>query len=306
MNGYLLIPCISVSDCNLESSHLTISFPLTAAAGFVEALSLDIKERIESAHGSEAAKQLHWKRFSICLHQYQRYPGQTRNPAALYPSGRWNPDKLLNPPIVQEVKGRLCFSLIIELAFSNAAVINTALEKLTDIVLSMRFAGGDIFSFGGSSFQLPLQQKEPAARHRVGFYLNAEEMIKAVGFLPPGWFIRDRSDLIQDEPEDKLQALLETVARFPDGNGGHKRKQPGWVYITCTGYRMLEEPCKRDGRRFKEYLHAYCEPVHSAAELVHKRKITGASVTAEQLECKGILWRFQYDPDAREIQLTAR
>jgi len=309
--GYLLIPEIEVSDCNLESSHLTVSFPLTATAGFVEAMFLELKNQLDEELGYGTGDQIDYDAFAVYLHQYQMYRGITKNPLALCKGsgGKPNDNKILDPPITPEIKGRVCFSLIIRVSYDDSHHISPVQEGLADILPIMRFAGGDIFSWGGRSYTLNKRNDLSGNSILCPFFDTFKETVSALKRLPYGWFIKDRGDILHEAEGDKLQTMLDAVAFFPEKEEGYTRKHSGWLYATCTGYQLIEEPGERNGRRFDEYPHAYCEPVHSLAELVHGRQLLNAAKNSSSdddgLNKQTLFWRWRYRQDIRLIQLTA-
>ena len=126
--------------------------------------------------------------------------------------------------------------------------------------------------------------------------------------IQPGWFVKDRSDIIMEAGEDKLRALLDAVFQFPGEEGkGYHRKYPGWLFAACNGYQLLEEPHKRVGRRDKGTLHAYAEPVHSIAELVHSsgliRRWEKKEKNSEWMGKNKLLWWWSHHRSSRSVIL---
>jgi CRISPR-associated protein Csy2 len=245
--------------------------------------------------------------FTVCIHDYQMYRGISKNPMALCKGMGGKPaDKdLLNPPIIPEIKGRVIFSLLLRITYEDIAPLKNGdfLGEMENSILRMRFAGGDIFTAEKTYFQ--------DNGRLVEFYNDEKKLFRRMLKLPAGWLIKDRSDLLHGSGDDKLQALLDAVALFPvdDVSKSYRRKYPGWLYATCNGYQLLESPLERPGRRDESLLHAYCEPVHSLAELVHAGKLFRRWSRKDSFSyglCENrLLWNWQYDESARLLELRA-
>ncbi len=270
--GYLLLEEIQTSDCNLESSHLTCSFPLTAAAGFS---FLILKRGLEELLlPMDSDEEFALNGFAVCLHDYQLYRGLTKNPLALCKGagGRQSEADLNNPPMIPEIKGRTAFSLIIKFGYEERMpLLDPDFQKdFLDTLLSMRFAGGEVMSFKSHNGKI------------LHFFNNQEELAKRFQRSAPGWFLKDRSYLIENGGSNKMKALLESVFIPPrNGDAATRTKPPGWLHASCVGYQLLEDPLERPGRRDDSVPHAYAEPVHSVLELVHAKRLLRMS-TAER------------------------
>ena len=299
--GYLLLEEIQTSDCNLESSHLTCSFPMTAAAGFS---FLILKRGVEQLLVSmDSDEEFALSGYAVCLHDYQVYHGLTKNPLSLCKGagGKQAEADLKNPPIIPEIKGRTTFSLIIKFRYEDQTpLLDRDFQKeFRDALLSVRFAGGEMISFKSYDGKI------------LHFFNNEEELGKRLQKSAPGWFIKDRSDLIENGNSNKMKMLLESVFIPPGNNESTTWTKPsGWLYASCIGYQLLEDPVERPGRRDDSVPHAYAEPVHSVLELVHAKRLLRLSTTEKTLSSwlpdNHLLWHWHYDTEARLSRLSAR
>jgi len=291
-----IIPEIEVSGVNLETSYWTVSFPMTALAGFITSFS----------KGSDPLPIDSWKA-AVLLHDYETYPGQSKNPNAMCVGNGSAPavEKILNTPIVQEVKGQVRFSLYLQLELDEYTALDR--NKLKSGFLYKHFAGGNITSFGN--------------KDKTFESIDEGDLIDRLKLLAPGWWIKDRSDLLEGKQgPEKMDAFfdalgltktLETV--MVKGKETEKTKitkeAHGWLFGTCTGYQLLEPPCKREGRRTKpeeDTPHSFAEPVHGLAELVFSRSLlrsVGADVSAfRNSRC---LWHWKTISESRATVLSA-
>ena len=310
---FQVIPCVRVSDCNMETSHLAVSFPLTAAAGFADQFCYLMQEVLEREL-NKGEVSVRACGVAAYLHEFQVYKGKQKTPTALCKGNGGKPDEgdLLNPPLVEEVKGRLVVSIIIKLETDcrlralDDEKARRLMDALHQTVFGMRFAGGDIMSIGRRSF-LSRQGDKTSAKSALPLQVpdgEVEQLSRIVRRLPPGWFVADRGDLIE-AATDKLQALLEVAALSRTADGRYERVQKGWKFVACTGYQLLENPIARDGRRLPELLHAYAEPVHSIADLVYGRRAIRTGDTTDWLRSNRLLWEWKRDLSTRTTYLSA-
>src|SRR5690606_30010918 len=109
----------------------------------------------------------------------------SRNPMAIC-KGNGNapaPKDILNPPLIPEVKGRVCFSLFFKLENAPTGesweVIS---EKVFHKLMQCRFAGGDIVSVGKGEDKSQVYSLE-----------DEQKLAKIISRSGWGWFIKDRS-----------------------------------------------------------------------------------------------------------------
>lgn len=144
---YILIPEIEVIDCNLETSYISVSFPLTAVAGLADKLVREIRASVDIKH-------IQQKSFTVCIHSFQQYVGISKNPLAFEGSHK-NQEKIVNPPIIEEVKGSSYFSLVLEVVTNSYDTLKSSLENFfASRFLTFHFAGGNIISFKKSMARL--------------------------------------------------------------------------------------------------------------------------------------------------------
>lgn len=312
---FLVIPNIEVSDCNLESSHLSASFPMTAAAGFTERVLRELEDiTVRQCGASLFYKQwcASWPfSFAVLLHDYQLFQGTTKNPLALCSGngGKQSEDDLLNPPIIPEIKGRIRFSLLIELSecFSEKFYSNQVQAELYDRLMTLRFAGGDFISVNK---ELVRQRRRFVADQDEATPLSFLPLISEAELplelarLPQGWFIKSRADLLRGV-EDKMARILEAMGIERTQDGRRRKLMSGWLFATGVGFELLERPTVRDGVRQSDFQHAFCEPVLSLAELVGSRKARAAFEVGEEANRKDFFWQWFCDPKERFSVLEA-
>lgn len=299
---YLLLRGLEVSDCNLETSHLTVSFPLTALAGFCEKL-------IDDVRGTFAPDRQHYlgtfRSFIVCVHSYQQYEGHTKNPLALCKGNGGSPNEadLLNPPIVTEIKGRVRFSVAVELQDAEPGFFDDAFETtLLDKLSTLRFAGGEIFlTQTGGRFRARRKSSSIAPP-------GGESLFDELARFERGWFIKDRSDLIVNE-EDKLATLMDALS-WEREDERPVRRHSGWLWATCTGYQLLETPTRRLGQRSDAHLHAFAEPVHGLVELISSGALRrlGRDNSVNKIDWlreNGFCWKWEVPSDRTYCVLTA-
>ncbi|CAB1275391.1 type I-F CRISPR-associated protein Csy2 [Candidatus Nitrosacidococcus tergens] len=298
---YLLLPMIKITNINWESSHLTCSLPLTAIAGFADCL---VNFELVN-HAPETNADL--KGFAVCLHEGEIYDGLTKNPLALCKGNgnKPNEDDLINPPIIPELKGHATLSLVIKIEVENKSKMDDWIKERANQVLHVcRIAGGDIIQAG-----------------RAQIFDKKIELAKAMNKLPTGWFIKDRAELIAKEP-DPFKALIDAVAWFssentPDSTEKQlkQRRYPGWLYATCVGYQLLEDPQDRLNRSHgvkdcDPVNHAYAEPAHSLAELIWVRKLlplfSKETSNTDDNWLQGLLWDWKTHRESKTVYLSAK
>jgi len=289
----VVIPEIEVCDVNLETSYWSVSFPLTAVAGLITSFT----------HGRDPLLIKNWK-VGVLVHEYSPYLGHSKNPNALCVGGGSAPavDKIINAPIIQEIKGRVKFSLYLSLTLDEYTEVEQ--NKLRQGFLRKSFAGGNITGFGDSETAF-----EP---------VDDKDLLPRLQSLPAGWWIKDRSDLlVGKEGSEKMETFFEALGLVQEEpehpEKDKKTKQvyskhtPGWFFGTCTGFQLLEPPCEREGRRTDEVLHSFVEPVHSLAELVFSRTLLRkAEYKIDEFSNSNCLWRWTSNPKSGATMLSAQ
>lgn len=222
---YLLIPRIRVEAANaLSCSWVINAAPVNAALLFGHALGRELQEdALGVAYIHHDAQHL-GERI-----KYGDYAPQQRRGASFinkddYASGSHSLS--LQPT----ASVHLTVSLII--AFDEDAEI--AVADLERLLLGRRFAGGRVVEYG-----------QPALYDDVAL-LNKR--------VPSGFWVIDRSDLLQSEQQTPTQRLIDLCG------AAHSSERVPWLVPTVLGYLTLTAPTTKSGVR-EGYEHSYAEPV---------------------------------------------
>jgi CRISPR type I-F-associated protein Csy2 len=305
---YLLLEDIQVGDLNAEGNSLTAGASIlpTGVCGFGHWLQRQCPELGEV----EAV--------AVAVHEFQMQPGMTRNPMALHGFAR---DKILNPPIVQELKADARLSLLLRHAVT-AARLGEGPESV-EAALRRRLPGASLC--GGRCHRIGAIAAYEENADEVFLHSGAKRDLQALqrrlrGWRPrnlDGWFLKDRADLIRDYnqsraesglPRDDLAAVLDALALYVgrDGEGkplSYRRAQLGWIAPLAIGFQAIESPNhERPGRRDPSFPHAYAEPMTGLGEFIGCAR----SARGELLDPGGgFFWRYRHNPATATFYVTA-
>lgn len=229
---YLLIPRIRVEAANaVACSWIVNAAPLNAAVLFGHTLGRDLEEDC-----CGVAYLHHDAQHLGELVEYGVYSPQQRRGASFinkddYASGSHSLS--LQPT----ASAHLTMSLII--AFDEDAEVS--IQDLHRWLLGRRFAGGRIVEYG-----------QPA------LYDDAEQLQKRI---PAGFWLVDRSELLQSEDQTPSQRLIELCSEPSSPT------RAAWLTPTVLGYLSLTSPELKSGVR-EGYEHSYAEPMVGLVQYV--------------------------------------
>ena len=296
-----LIENLEVGDLNAEGNSLTAGASIlpTGACGFGHWLQRQCPEL-----GAVAS-------VAVAVHQFHPHAGMSKNPMALHGFSR---DKIINPPIVQELKADARVSLILRHEPKDGIRLNNAAEAVKNRLAGAGFCGGRCHSVGfvgsydeRSDDKINGKPQDYAALSQHLQSWNRRDLA--------GAFLKDRADLIQTYNQehgqrDDLGAVFHytTVFAEKDADGkAHKHyRQLGnaWIVPVAIGFQAIETPSHtRPGRRDAAYPHAYAEPITGLGEFIgHTRALR------EHLFFDGdagLFWRYRHQAATATFYVTA-
>jgi len=294
-----LIENLNIGDLNAEGNSLTAGASIlpTGICGFGHWLQRQYPKlgTVESV--------------AVAVHEFHRHEGMTKNPMALQGFSR---DKIINPPIVQELKADARVSLILCHEAKEEIHLNQFSKELPDLLAGASFCGGRCHSVGAvrsyeehSQFKIEdkLQDHSALAQRLKGW--NRRGL--------PASFLKDRADLIRDYRDEKgkrddLGAVFHYTTVFAekdaDGKARYHRQHQAWIVPVAIGFQAIEPPSHtRRGRRDAAYPHAYAEPITGLGEFIgHTRALREHLLFDHQA---GLFWRYRHQASTATFYVTA-
>lgn len=284
MRKFILIPHLKIHNANAMSSPFTIGFPaMTAWLGAVHALQRKLN--------TQGFKDLILDKVAVSCHEFnlQTYKGQNDFVSSII--GTANPlDKDGNrPAFIEEARCHLEVSLLIE--YKNIATEEQEhlLKTIQQIVLSMKFASGDVLLLKNCQF-LSFNEDED----------EDQELRPILNKLMLGHVLIERRDLVKqamiDEQKDALDAVLDYLkvkhSSELDENEKvvwtSKRKVQGWIVPIAVGFQGISELGQAKNQRDANTPHRFAEAVITLGEFVMPYRI-------ESLD--QLLWQYHVDLD---------
>lgn len=284
MRKFILIPHLKIHNANAMSSPFTIGFPaMTAWLGAVHALQRKLN--------IQGFKDLILDKVAVSCHEFnlQTYKGQNDFVSSII--GTANPlDKDGNrPAFIEEARCHLEVSLLIEYKNIATEEQEQLLKAIQQIVLSMKFASGDVLSLKNCQF-LSFDEDEE----------EDQELRPILNKLMLGHVLIERRDLVKqamiDEQKDALDAVLDYLkvkhSSELDENEKvvwtSKRKVQGWIVPIAVGFQGISELRQAKNQRDANTPHRFAEAVITLGEFVMPYRI-------ESLD--QLLWQYHVDLD---------
>ncbi len=297
---YTLIENLAVNDLNAEGNSLTAGASIlpTGICGFGHWLQLQCLE-LGKVDG-----------VAVAVHEFNPHEGMTKNPMALHGFAR---DKIINPPIIHELKADARVSLVLRHEQST-----TRLKDVADAVKAQltgaRFCGGRCHAVGSvASFDRTSNDED--ARGKPLDYANLKRRLQTWGYRNlRGAFLKDRADLIKAHNQERSQrddlgAIFQATTLFIDRDADGKpqgkasRQHSGWIVPVAIGFQAIEPPSHtRPGRRDDACPHVYAEPITGLGEFIaHTRALRDQLIFTDD----GLYWRYRHQPATATFYVTA-
>lgn len=280
MRYFLLIPHLKLHNANAMSSPYTIGFPaMTAWLGAVHALQRKLNQQ-----GCE----LNLCKVAVSCHDFNLQTYKGRGDFVHSIVGTANPlDKDGNrPAFIEEARCHLDVSLLIEVESSSKKQRELLLELVKDLVVSMKFASGDVLSVKPCSI-LSFDDDE-----------DQEKQLRPIlNKLMLGHVLIERRDLVlasMQEGKDALDSILDylkvTYNSTQDEEGkvtwASKRKAQGWLVPIAVGFQGISELRPAKNQRDTNTPHRFAESVLTLGEFVMPYRIESINQ---------LLWQYHVD-----------
>lgn len=280
---YLVLDRLSVRDANAISGNLIYGFPaLTAIEGFVHALNRALIQEIEQKEtadikatdvdtGNHSLLEARYQSWMLVAHEfeakvYREHSGRDytflQKKAPLTRTGS-------NPPIIEEGRIDLTFSLVIEMSIPTSLTqeqLNQGKSIIKRWLSQSRLAGGVVETYEDIHWLEAIADDEQMKR----------EIIKQIGFgyvLCSGEALME--SLLADDPtKDALDILLDTAKlqyeppEEIDSRWQLKTLQQGngWIVPLMVGYQAISQVFESHTLktvRMPEYPTEFVEPLYS-------------------------------------------
>jgi CRISPR-associated protein Csy2 len=295
-----LIENLEIGDLNAEGNSLTSGASIlpTGICGFGHWLQRQCQElgTVDSV--------------AVAVHEFHRHEGMTKNPMALQGFSR---DKIINPPIVQELKADARVSLILRHEQKEDVRQENVAASVQAKLKGASFCGGrchsvrEVHSYDEHSNYKPdgKPQDYSALSQRLQSW-NRRGL--------PGSFLKDRADLIrlynkENGQRDDLGAVFHytTVFAERDADGkthSYRRQHRAWIVPVAIGFQAIEPPSHtRAGRRDVAYPHAYAEPITGLGEFIgHTRALRENLLFDAEA---GLFWRYRHQAATATFYISA-
>ncbi len=276
----LILPHIKIHNANALSSPFTIGFPaMTAWLGFTHAL----ERKLNQAGLSDLVLQS----AAVVSHQcdVQTHKGDGDFVYSIIGTGNPLDKDGSRSAFIEEARCHLDVSLIIEYKGNEVQTEQQGfIERLQQIIASMKVAGGDVLSLQKPFIKLVNENDE-------------QETTRLMCQLMPGYVLIERRDLMVEAMQqgaDALDALLSylTVNHNCDQLDNEtvvwqsQRKAAGWIVPIATGFQGISPLGQAKNQRDSSVPHRFAESVVTLGEFVMAHKIK---------HIDDVLW--QYSPD---------
>lgn len=228
--SYLLIPRIEVFGANAQSAYTVVSGPSPLAfLGFARKLLIDLR-------GGDATDTDH-VRVAILHHDlemrgeksYHFKPSQLRGAALTTGSKGMSNDYVAGGFSMSLQPVALC-NLTVSLILSGFD--DFTVDQIDDAARNLRIAGGHIRDFG------PIRSFD-----------SKDDAVRRSG---NGYFMTERSDLLDVPAKDKIKAMLTAVSK--------REKDDGWLIPINLGFLPITPFTQKEASR-GSFPHAYAEPL---------------------------------------------
>ena len=276
----LILPHIKIHNANALSSPFTIGFPaMTAWLGFTHALERKLNQA--------GLNDLLLHSAAVVSHQcdVQTHKGDGDFVHSIIGTGNPLDKDGSRSAFIEEARCHLDVSLIIEYKGNEVQTEQQGfIERLQQIIASMKVAGGDVLSLQKPFIKLVNEN-------------NEQETTRLMCQLMPGYVLIERRDLMVEAMQqgaDALDALLSylTVNHSCEQVENDtvvwqsQRKAAGWIVPIATGFQGISPLGQAKNQRDSSVPHRFAESVVTLGEFVMAHKIK---------HIDDVLW--QYSPD---------
>ena len=273
--NYLLLPHIVVHNANALCSGLTIGTPaLTAFLGFVHAIERKISDKWSGQ----------FSKVGICIHKIklQTYRGEKDDASSIIGTANPLDQTGKRPSFVEEARCNIDVSLVLQ---TTDYLPEKLPEYIQQTIYTMKLAGGDIEKIND------VKEIYDSEQHSLISHLKRE--------LMPGFWLIDRSDLIEQKMNDgteSLQALLDCLSlsvHIEKINNriyeSYSKQVGGWLVPITVGFQGLTPCCLALNQRDLTVPHRFAEPVITLGEFKMVHRVQSINE---------ILWGYRYVPEA--------
>ncbi|ALR95651.1 type I-F CRISPR-associated protein Csy2 [Vibrio alginolyticus] len=278
----LILPHIRIHNANALSSPFTIGFPaMTAWLGFTHALERKLNQA--------SLDELMFGSVAVVSHQFdlQTHKGEGDFVHSIIGTGNPLDKDGSRSAFIEEARCHLEVSLVIEYSGNDDEIeSDDFVQRLQDMVATMKIAGGDILSLQTPESQLVTED-------------NEQETEKLLRQLMPGYVLVERRELMADamqEGSDALDALLSYLTvnhsceQLEDESviWRSQRKASGWIVPIATGFQGISPLGQAKNQRDPTVPHRFAESIVTLGEFVMVHKIK---------HLDEMFWRYSTDLD---------
>lgn len=281
MRSFLLIPHLKIQNANAMSSPYTIGFPaMTAWLGAVHALQRKLQ--------AQGYTNILLDKIAVSCHHFDLQTYKGRGDFVHSIVGTANPlDKDgSRPAFIEEARCHLEVSLLVECQNLNPDEEKQLLVDVQKLILSMKFASGDVLAVKNCSLQYFDEDED-----------QNQQLKPLLNKLMLGHVLIERRDLViesMNEGKDALDAVLDylkvTHSSTQDENGkvtwSSKRKTTGWLVPIAVGFQGISEVGQAKNQRDANTPHRFAESVITLGEFIMPYRIK----SMDQL-----LWQYHID-----------
>lgn len=281
MRNFLLIPHLKIQNANAMSSPYTIGFPaMTAWLGAVHALQRKLQ--------AQGYTKIVLDKVAVSCHHFDLQTYKGRGDFVHSIVGTANPlDKDgSRPAFIEEARCHLEVSLLIECQNLDPDEEKQLLADIQNLILSMKFASGDVLAVKNCSLQYFDEYGE-----------QNQQLKPLLNKLMLGYVLIERRDLVigsMNEGKDALDAVLDylkvTHSSIQDEDGkvtwSSKRKTTGWFVPIAVGFQGISELGQAKNQRDVNTPHRFAESVITLGEFIMPYRIE----SMDQL-----LWQYHVD-----------
>ncbi|RXK32667.1 type I-F CRISPR-associated protein Csy2 [Arsenophonus endosymbiont of Bemisia tabaci Asia II 3] len=289
----LHLPHIKIHNANALSSPFTSGFPaMTAWLGFTHALQRKLHQ-----YGFPALK--FWA-IVVISHQcdLQTYKGPGDFVQSIIATANPLEKDGSRASFIEEARCHLNVSLLIEYENTEQEQLNQQqLEKISQLMTTLKIAGGDILTFANPQIWTINDDDD-----------NDIEKRRLKRSLMPGYALIERRELMKQTMEtgkDAIDALLDHLTVYHhcekqqnDQIEWHsKRKTEGWIVPITTGFHAISALDKAKNQRDPDTPHRFAESIVTLGEfkMVHRLEQLADSLWYYATDAENNLYLCQQD-----------
>ena len=240
--SYLLIPRIEVFGANAQSAYTVVSGPSPLAfLGFARKLLIDLRGGDATDTDCVRVAILHHDLEMRGEDNYHFKPSQLRGAALTTGSNGKSNDYVAGGFSMSLQPVALC-NLTVSLILSGFD--DFTVDQIDDAARNLRIAGGHIRDFG-----------------RIRSFDSIEAAVKRSG---NGYFMTERSDLLNVQGKDKIRAMLTAMSKREEGDG--------WLIPINLGFLPITPFTQKEASR-GFFPHAYAEPLIGLVQYKTRRTL---------------------------------